>query len=88
MGGSGQRLGKNVPATTDTKATIEALRFICGLCRDVISKGQVRSKSPILSSERMLHKYYDHRGLVEKIAGRESQVVWRQDDLIGGNRQF
>jgi hypothetical protein len=32
---SGQWLGKRVP-----KATIEELCFLCGPCRDVISKGQ------------------------------------------------
>jgi hypothetical protein len=39
----------------------------------------------ILSSERMLHKDYDRKGSVAKeICGRESQVPWRQDELIGG----
>jgi hypothetical protein len=37
---SGQRLGKHVPASTDTKATIEELCFLFGPCRDVISKVQ------------------------------------------------
>jgi hypothetical protein len=37
---SWQRLGKHVPAATDTNATIEQLCFLCGPCRDVISKGQ------------------------------------------------
>jgi hypothetical protein len=38
----------------------------------------------ILSSERMLHKDYDRKGLVEKNTGRRSQGAWRQDELIGG----
>jgi hypothetical protein len=37
---SGQRLGKYVPAATDTNATIETLCFLCGPYHDVISKGQ------------------------------------------------
>jgi hypothetical protein len=38
---------------------------------------------PILSSERMLHKDYDHKDSVEKkIDGRESQSAWCQDELI------
>jgi hypothetical protein len=37
---SRQRLGKHVPAAKDTIATIEELCFLCGPCRDVISKGQ------------------------------------------------
>jgi hypothetical protein len=33
----------------------------------------------------MLHKDNDSKGSVEKkIFGRESQGVWRQDELIGG----
>jgi hypothetical protein len=33
----------------------------------------------------MLHNDYDREGLVEnKFSGRESQGVWRQDELIGG----
>jgi hypothetical protein len=32
----------------------------------------------------MLHKDYDRKGSVEKNTGRESQVAWRQDELIGG----
>jgi hypothetical protein len=33
----------------------------------------------------MLHKDYDRNGSVEtKIAGRESQGAWREDELIGG----
>jgi hypothetical protein len=35
---------------------------------------------PILSSERMLHKDYDRR----EITVRESQGVYRQDELTGG----
>jgi hypothetical protein len=38
----------------------------------------------ILSSERMLHKDHDSKGSVGKIAGRESQGAWCQDELIGG----
>jgi hypothetical protein len=33
---SKQRLGKHVPAETDTNATIEELCFLCGPCGDVI----------------------------------------------------
>jgi hypothetical protein len=40
----------------------------------------IRDK-PISSSERMLYKNYDHKGLVEK---QKSQGVWRQDELVGG----
>jgi hypothetical protein len=36
---SGQRLGKHVPAATDTNATIEEPCFLCGPCRGVIIKG-------------------------------------------------
>jgi hypothetical protein len=32
----------------------------------------------------MLHKDYDRKGSTEKISGRDSQGVWRQDELIGG----
>jgi hypothetical protein len=39
---------------------------------------------PIFSSERMLHKDYYRRSLVEKKSGRGSQGAWRQDELIGG----
>jgi hypothetical protein len=37
---SGQRLSKHVPAASDMNATLEELCFLCGPCRDVISKGQ------------------------------------------------
>jgi hypothetical protein len=37
---SGQQLGKHVPAATDMNSTTEELRFLCGLCPDVISKEQ------------------------------------------------
>jgi hypothetical protein len=37
---SGQQLSKHVPAATDMNATIEELCFLCGLCQDVIRKGQ------------------------------------------------
>jgi hypothetical protein len=40
---SGQRLGQHVPAASDTNITIEELYFLCGPCRDVISKGQIQS---------------------------------------------
>jgi hypothetical protein len=44
----------------------------------------VRDK-PILSSEKILHKNYDHKGSVAKnISDREPQGVWSQDELIGG----
>jgi hypothetical protein len=33
----GQRLGKHVPAATDTKTTAEELCFVFGPCRDVIN---------------------------------------------------
>jgi hypothetical protein len=39
----GQWLGEHVPAAADTNATIEELCFLCGPCRDVISKGQGQS---------------------------------------------
>jgi hypothetical protein len=32
----------------------------------------------------MLNKNYDRKGSVEKIADRQSQEVWRQDEVIGG----
>jgi hypothetical protein len=32
----------------------------------------------------MLHRDYDHKGSVKKVAGCESQGAWRQDELIGG----
>jgi hypothetical protein len=41
---SGQRLCRHVPAATYTKVTIEELCFICGPCRDVISKEQGETK--------------------------------------------
>jgi hypothetical protein len=31
----------------------------------------------------MLRKDYDHKGSVE-ISGRDSQRVWRQDEMVGG----
>jgi hypothetical protein len=31
--------------------------------------------------------FYDRKGSVEKISGREPQGVWRQEELISGNRQ-
>jgi hypothetical protein len=39
---------------------------------------------PILSSERMLYKDYDHRCSIEKISNRKSQGACHQDELIGG----
>jgi hypothetical protein len=44
----------------------------------------VREKH-ILSSEGMIHKDYDNKGLFlkKKVPGRESQRDWRQDELIG-----
>jgi hypothetical protein len=37
---SWQRLGKHVPFANDTTSTIEKLCFVCGPCRDIISKEQ------------------------------------------------
>jgi hypothetical protein len=37
---SGQWFGKHIPRVTDTNVTIEELCFLCGMCRDFISKGQ------------------------------------------------
>jgi hypothetical protein len=43
-----------------------------------------REVSPILSSEKMLHKIYNHKSSVGKqISGRGSEGAWRQDELIG-----
>jgi hypothetical protein len=42
----------------------------------------IREK-PILSSERMLHKYYDRKSSVGKISDLESQGAWGQDELTG-----
>jgi hypothetical protein len=43
------------------------------------------SDKPIFSSERKLHKEYDHKGSVGKMnSGREPQGALRQDELIGG----
>jgi hypothetical protein len=40
--------------------------------------------TPILSSERMLHKDYDRKAsLTKKICGRDPRWAWRQDGLIG-----
>jgi hypothetical protein len=39
---------------------------------------------PILSSERVLHKDYDHKGSAEKNSGRDPQGTWRQDELFRG----
>jgi hypothetical protein len=40
---------------------------------------------PILLSERILYNDYDRKGSTEqKIASRETQGVWRQDEMIGG----
>jgi hypothetical protein len=38
MAVSGQRLGKHVNAATDTKATKEQEYFLCGPCREVITR--------------------------------------------------
>jgi hypothetical protein len=35
---SGQELGKHVPAAKNTHATIEELCFLCGPCREVITR--------------------------------------------------
>jgi hypothetical protein len=43
-----------------------------------------KGQTPILSSERMLHKDYERKGSVEKISGRESRGAWSQVELIGG----
>jgi hypothetical protein len=40
---SGQRLGEHVAAAADRNATVEELCFICGPCRDIISKVQVQA---------------------------------------------
>jgi hypothetical protein len=32
----------------------------------------------------MLQKDYDRKGSAEKDSSRESQGIWRQDELIGG----
>jgi hypothetical protein len=46
----------------------------------------IHKRQPIFSSERMLHKVYIWKGSVEKkICGRESQGVWREDELNGAN---
>jgi hypothetical protein len=46
---SGQRLSKHVPAATDTNPTTEGRCFLCGPCRDVISKGQSSVDSELSS---------------------------------------
>jgi hypothetical protein len=44
---SGEQLGKHVPAATNTHTTIELLLemgcYLCGQCRDIISKEQSQS---------------------------------------------
>jgi hypothetical protein len=42
---SGQRLGKQYPASTDTNITIEEPCFLCGQCGNVISKDKVQLSS-------------------------------------------
>jgi hypothetical protein len=45
----------------------------------------IDKRQPILSSERIFHKDYNHRGLDErKNTGGEPQVSWPQDEMIGG----
>jgi hypothetical protein len=41
---------------------------------------------PILSSERVLHRDYNRKDSIKIKTNddRESQVVWRQEELIGG----
>jgi hypothetical protein len=40
-----QQIGKHVHAATDKSAAIEELSFLCGSCREVISKGQNELRS-------------------------------------------
>jgi hypothetical protein len=54
---SGQRLGKHVPAATDTNATIEELCFVCGPCRNIITdKVTVVSSTPCGGGVEYLHR--------------------------------
>jgi hypothetical protein len=63
---SGQRLGKHLPVAADTKAAIEELCFMCGPCRDVISKEQGQF-SPVRESVK--------RGLEPEPGGRRIAIV-------------
>jgi hypothetical protein len=44
---------------------------------------EAQHSKPIFWSERKLYKEYDSKSSVEKFSGRESQMVWRQDEPIG-----
>jgi hypothetical protein len=82
-----------VSAATDTLITWEELLetvFSIGSARRLYREHElnivglfVRDKL-ILSSEKMLHKNYDHKGSVaKKISDREPQGDWSQDELTG-----
>jgi hypothetical protein len=63
----------------------EEFSITCYMCDTYLKMSSIfiRDK-PILSSERMLHKYYDHKGSVGgKISGHEPQGAWRLDEVIG-----
>jgi hypothetical protein len=53
----GERVDKHVPAATYINATIEELCFLCGPCRDIISKGQrIVSSNPCGGGVQYLHR--------------------------------
>jgi hypothetical protein len=69
----------------DEKGSLESETVKCGHKSHWTRQGPAAiEQTPILSSERMLHKEYDRKCSVEKIAGCESQGAWGQDELIGG----
>jgi hypothetical protein len=63
---------------------------ITGYMCDMYRCSLFMRKEPILSSGRMLHKGYNHKGSVakKKISGLEHQGARRQDGLTGGKLPF
>jgi hypothetical protein len=60
--------------------------IICCMCITYIWRKakHIHNRQAILSSERVLHKDYYRKGLVEKNSGRGSQGAWHQEEMIGG----
>jgi hypothetical protein len=52
---SGQQLFEDVPAATDTNATIEEQYFLCGSCREVVTR-TVGAMNSVSSSRKTMKK--------------------------------
>jgi hypothetical protein len=85
---SEQQIGKHVPAATNTHATIEEQRFLCGPCREVITRA-VGAVINIWSTPRPTDWLTVSRNVTLTLtmsqlsSAREAEKRWRYSSVVG-----